>query len=289
MTQHFVQYHKLSENNPVPDTFTAKTSNPVPVKTGDVMWLLTGKASASGSQYAFVYWFKVEGTSQTADGATRLVGSQGKRFAPAWAVSVREMPWFATLFQKVLGSGAFGCRPVPAELVPALEAQMAESEGPNSSLAIGDDVTASVEAAEPGTEDERQLRAVLTRRGQQRFRDQLLQAYGRRCAISESRVEQLLEAAHIVPHAEGSDYRVSNGLLLRADLHTLFDLHLLGIDGSLRVHLHPSLRHSEYARYQGKRIESLPASSAEWPSPSNLQSRFARYIAKAELAEMACA
>lgn len=105
-----------------------------------------------------------------------------------------------------------------------------------------------------GDEDERQRRAIKTRRGQARFREALMQAYKRRCAISRCSVEELLEAAHIKPHAEQTDYRVSNGLLLRSDLHTLFDLNLLAIDDRYRVRLSANLRNSEYWKYHGQDV-----------------------------------
>lgn len=72
--------------------------------------------------------------------------------------------------------------------------------------------------------------AIKDRRGQPDFRARLLAAYGRRCCISGCRIEALLEAAHIRPHAEAPNYDTRNGLLLRADLHTLYDLHLLAVD-----------------------------------------------------------
>ena len=78
--------------------------------------------------------------------------------------------------------------------------------------------------------DERVMREILTRRGQEEFRSELLRAYSGRCAISGCTDVEVLEAAHITPHSETQDYSVFNGLLLRADLHTLFDLRLVSID-----------------------------------------------------------
>lgn len=68
-------------------------------------------------------------------------------------------------------------------------------------------------------------------------------------------------------------------ILLRTDVHTLFDLHLLGIDASLRVHLKDSIRSSEFARFHGKRIETLPSSTMHQPSPVALQDRFQKFLA----------
>jgi len=80
----------------------------------------------------------------------------------------------------------------------------------------------------------RALRSILVRRGQPAFRAALIDAYDGRCAISSCDAIDALEAAHLVPVAEGGRATRKNGLLLRADLHTLFDLNLFGIDPSAR-------------------------------------------------------
>lgn len=98
----------------------------------------------------------------------------------------------------------------------------------------------------------RTLSAIVRREGQPAFRRSLLDAYNRRCAISGCAVEALLEAAHIVPYRGVQTNLVTNGLLLRADLHKLFDLHLLGIDPvSREVYLSDELQQSEYAKFNG--------------------------------------
>jgi hypothetical protein len=130
-----------------------------------------------------------------------------------------------------------------------------------------------------GPEDARQIAAIRIRRGQQAFREKLLSAWNRRCVVTESRVVELLEAAHIVPHSEETDYRTSNGLLLRADIHTLYDLNLLSIDGFMRVHLAEPLRSTEYRQYDGKKVERRPERSADAPSFDALQARHQRFLA----------
>lgn len=105
-----------------------------------------------------------------------------------------------------------------------------------------------------GPPDELQQRAIKVRRGQKKFRDALLAAYSQSCAISGCTIVELLEAAHIRPHAEKPNYSVTNGLLLRADLHTLFDLGLLAVDARLQVRLAPALLSSEYKNLEGKEL-----------------------------------
>ena len=71
---------------------------------------------------------------------------------------------------------------------------------------------------------------VTPRLGQGSFRALVTDAYSYRCAISKERTLPVLQAAHIRPYAEGGSHELSNGLLLRSDLHTLFDQHYLTID-----------------------------------------------------------
>jgi hypothetical protein len=129
-----------------------------------------------------------------------------------------------------------------------------------------------------GPDDKRQLKAISVRRGQRDFRDRLLAAWKRRCVVTESRVEGLLEAAHIIPHSEVTDYRTSNGLLLRADIHTLYDIGLLSIDQYMRIHLSPTLTMSEYKIYEGKRIERRPEVGADAPSQDALKARHGQFL-----------
>jgi hypothetical protein len=71
--------------------------------------------------------------------------------------------------------------------------------------------------------------SIVQRRGQALFRARLLEAYDGRCAISGTDAEAALEAAHVVPYLGPRTNVTSNGLLLRADIHTLFDLGLIGV------------------------------------------------------------
>ena len=75
---------------------------------------------------------------------------------------------------------------------------------------------------------------VALRQGQPQFRKSLLTAYRSRCAITGTAVESVLEAAHIWPHKGEQTNEVWNGLLLRADLHTLFDLLHLTVEADTR-------------------------------------------------------
>ena len=140
----------------------------------------------------------------------------------------------------------------------------------------GDEDADEFVPAEGVDDDDYRTRAIKTRRGQDRFRRSLLAAYGRRCQVTSCRIEEILEAAHITPHAELTDYRVSNGLLLRSDIHTLFDLDLITVDEAYRIRVSPRLRYSEYWVYEGRQLDRLPDKMADQPDRGALKSRAAR-------------
>lgn len=131
---------------------------------------------------------------------------------------------------------------------------------------------------ESGPPDEVQQRAIKVRRGQSKFREALLSAYGRTCAITGCSIVELLEAAHIQPHAQEANYRVTNGLLLRADIHTLFDLNLLSVDSRLNIRLAPSLLRSEYKVFEGKPLNE-PEFPSEMPNSDALEKRYQEFKA----------
>lgn len=93
---------------------------------------------------------------------------------------------------------------------------------------------------------ERVAREIAIRRGQVAFRQSLLKAYGC-CAMTGCSVEAAIEAAHIVPYQGPGTNHVTNGLLLRGDVHTLFDLGLLAVDSdTLTILVAPQLNGTDY-------------------------------------------
>ena len=83
---------------------------------------------------------------------------------------------------------------------------------------------------------------VRPRMGQGHFKRAVAAAYQSRCAVTRSATFPSLEAAHIRPFAEGGEHAVSNGLLLRTDVHRLYDSGYLSIDPDLRLRVSPQLR-----------------------------------------------
>jgi len=65
---------------------------------------------------------------------------------------------------------------------------------------------------------------VRPRLGQGAFRLAVIDAYERRCAVSGEKTLPILDAAHIRGYGDGGEHDTANGLLLRTDIHRLFDL-----------------------------------------------------------------
>lgn len=81
----------------------------------------------------------------------------------------------------------------------------------------------------------------------------LLTAYDGKCAMTGCEVVDVLEAAHIHRYLGEETNVVSNGLLLRADVHTLFDLKLVGVDVStMQICVAPKLAGSSYGVLTGR-------------------------------------
>ena len=100
---------------------------------------------------------------------------------------------------------------------------------------------------------QRALADVVRRPGQSAFREALLKAYGGRCAVTGCDFTGTLEAAHITPHRGAKTDHVENGLLLRADVHMLFDRGLLTVDSkTMKVRVAAVLKGTAYQELEGK-------------------------------------
>jgi len=124
-------------------------------------------------------------------------------------------------------------------------------------------------------EREREWLSRLTRRGQPAFRAKLIDLYGR-CPLSGCTTLAALEAAHVRQVSGGGADRSSNGILLRADLHKLFDCNLIAIDPeSGRVQVSAGCG-SEYRKLLGKTVFSPPKGG---PALDDFKERWAKFEA----------
>jgi putative restriction endonuclease len=115
------------------------------------------------------------------------------------------------------------------------------------------------------------------RLGQGAFRVLVTDAYRRHCAITGEKTLPVLEAAHIRPVSAGGQHRVDNGLLLRSDIHTLFDRGYVTVTPDYRFRVSPKLRADwsngrVYYELDGADISrSLPAEAGRRPAKSALE------------------
>jgi putative restriction endonuclease len=110
----------------------------------------------------------------------------------------------------------------------------------------------------PSEKDERAkvYKSIIQRRGQKKFRDAVREMYGNKCVITGCEILDLLEAAHINPYKGEKDNHPTNGLLLRADIHTLFDLDLIGIEpNELKIHLCETIKKDGYQVLENKLLQ----------------------------------
>jgi putative restriction endonuclease len=119
---------------------------------------------------------------------------------------------------------------------------------------------------------------ILTRvrLGQNAFRVLVTDAYNRKCAISGEKTLPVLEAAHIKQYAESGPHFISNGLLLRSDLHKLFDTGYLTITNDLKVEVSQRIKEEfengrAYYKFHGQELTNLPARKMDLPNRQYLE------------------
>lgn len=110
-----------------------------------------------------------------------------------------------------------------------------------------------------------------SRLGQGIFRILVMDAYQRRCAMTGYDALPALQASHIKPYTKYGPHRVSNGLLLRVDLHVMFDRGYITIDRDYKIIVSDKLKqnyqHSEgYYKLHGQSLVILPQRAYEQPS-----------------------
>lgn len=148
-----------------------------------------------------------------------------------------------------------------AEAAPRTGLQFAVAEGQSAYVAQG------FRYGEP--------QVIRPRLGQGAFRLAVTDAYKRECAITGGRVLPALDAAHIQSYSSGGEHAVSNGLLLRRDIHSVFDAGYLTFDEDFRVVVSDRVRSefnngNEYRRLQGERLK-LPGDPKFHPDSERLR------------------
>lgn len=136
--------------------------------------------------------------------------------------------------------------------VGAMPAGVAAEQGPSVTAAL---VGLPVGPFDPNAVHDDRLKVIAQvhrRQGGPRFRKALLHAYEGRCAMTGYDAEPALEAAHIIPYKGPQTNHPANGLLIRADMHDLFDLGLVAVETStMRLRLAHELAGTKYEQYEG--------------------------------------
>ncbi|GAA4406600.1 hypothetical protein GCM10023187_26220 [Nibrella viscosa] len=114
------------------------------------------------------------------------------------------------------------------------------------------------------------------RLGQGAFRLSVMDAYQKRCAITGEKTLPVLEAAHIKPFSESGPNQIINGLLLRSDMHKLFDDGYITITTDLKIEVSKRIREEfengrEYYQYHGRELLVVPELVKNRPSPLYLE------------------
>lgn len=123
---------------------------------------------------------------------------------------------------------------------------------------------------------QRELAERWARPGQAKFREKLLELYGARCAVSGCSLLDAIDAAHVQGVDGAGEDVVSNGVILRADLHRLFDRDLMAVDPTNGVICFDVDCGDHYAEFNGQRV-FLPDGG---PKLHQFQTRWSRFRAQ---------
>jgi hypothetical protein len=252
---------------------------------GNAVWLVSGEGQPR--VYRLEHWFIASGArpAEQRGFTAEATGTKGCIFRGG--IELTGLPWF-TGFLRVKSNFSTGLSPLSGEDVKLLE-DLVRSRGfpapEDAPVAPG---PATPPAHEPGAAPtppptdpppgvpEHVWQEIRSRQGQGAFRAGLLKAYGGKCCLTDCDAQEAVEAAPIEPHALNALQDVTNGLLLRADVHTLFDLGLLRIrPDTLDVVLAPSIASGCCASLAGRKVR-LPTAPVMWPSPEKVRERWQR-------------
>lgn len=116
---------------------------------------------------------------------------------------------------------------------------------------------------------------IYPRLGQGAFRVLVTEAYNRRCSITGEKTLPVLDATHIVPYSQHGTHEVRNGILLRQDIHTLFDKGYLTVNEEYCVEVSKRIKEDygngkEYYAMHGKKLVVIPDKNNSMPNKEYL-------------------
>jgi putative restriction endonuclease len=170
--------------------------------------------------------------------------------------------------------------PVPASWSPNIVTLKTYSTGEEEGRALWEAVQAPLVSRTVSTFREEQARygaprTVQPRLGQGAFRMLVTDSYERRCAVTRERTLPVLDAAHIIPYGEGGSHNPANGILLRRDIHSLFDRGYVTVTGDHRFEVSHRLREDyengrDYYALHGREVV-VPPDPLLRPDPAALR------------------
>ena len=168
--------------------------------------------------------------------------------------------------------------PVPASWSPNIVSSKIYSTSQDEGLRLWHDVSDRLKKGRENrvADDIPQYgepQTVRPRLGQGAFRVLVTDIYGRRCAVTQERTLPALDAAHIRPYSDGGKHEAHNGLLLRRDIHHLFDTGYVTVTPEFNFEVSHRIREEfengrDYYKLHGrqiyipKRLELRPNSSS---------------------------
>lgn len=164
--------------------------------------------------------------------------------------------------------------PVPASWSRNIVSFKTFSTNDDEGLALWEGVVERLERRQFPTRENDEPRfgephLIQPRLGQGAFRIVVTDVYQRRCAVTRERTLPALEAAHIRPYSDGGTHEVRNGLLLRRDIHSLFDAGYVTITPDLRFEVSRQIREEfengkQYYALHGNQI-AAPSEASQRP------------------------
>ncbi|WP_185204718.1 HNH endonuclease [Chryseobacterium sp. C3] len=116
---------------------------------------------------------------------------------------------------------------------------------------------------------------IHARRGQKKFRNKLLNIYNSKCAFTDCEITDMLEAAHIFSFKGSETNKIQNGILMRTDIHTLFDLGLISVDPeNYLIQVSDKILTDTYYAQMHNKILSLPNILEGYPDKNALKYHF---------------
>ncbi|MCH8822494.1 MAG: HNH endonuclease [Planctomycetes bacterium] len=194
----------------------------------------------------------------TASGAFRFIGTDLRKYC-ALCRELRSVCDDLAITPRIRGS-VFGYLMNQDTIHPDLLAELNKSIGPTIGRAT--ELKATDGYVAPSDLDgqfnmpiEFTGKTILARRGQRQLRHALLRAYGSSCAITGKCPKDLLEVAHISPFPDSDVNAHDNAIILRTDIHTLWDLNLIAINPEdMSVCVARKLRGSIYENLAGRTL-----------------------------------